>query len=136
MNTVQVVEAIKRKFVETGSPARIPKLKGGSFTAELTDEGVKVDNLGSLPFLPWAAFLEAVDIMIQNGGRAKRGNAYNKLGGPGLPTDSIEGHVAYVVYGKKKGESVFRRITPIACILIWASICKPVPNELVFRELA
>jgi hypothetical protein len=42
-----------------------------------------------------------------------------KLGESNLPIDSIEGHIANVIYGKKLGDSVFRRITPISCILIW-----------------
>ena len=137
MNVIRAVEAIKRKFSETGSPTEIPKLKGGPFTAKLTDEGVIVDNLGNQPFLHWAAFQETVCILIQNGGRAKRGVAMeSKLGEPGLPMDSVEGHVALVVYGKRAGDTVFRRITPIACILIWAGICEAAPNESVLRDFA
>ena len=55
----------------------------------------------------------------------------SKLGDPGLPLDSIEGHVALKVFKKKPEQSVFRRITPIACILIWAGICKHEPCELI-----
>lgn len=54
-----------------------------------------------------------------------------KLGEAGLPLDSIEGHIARVVYGKQGGDSVFRFITPIACLLIWAGLCKAEPRELV-----
>jgi hypothetical protein len=137
MDVIHAVEAIKRKFTETGSPIKIPLLRGGSFTAKLTDEGVIVDNLGAQPFLPWAAFQEAICVLIRNGGRAKRGVAMeSKLGEPGLPMDSVEGHIALVVYGKRLGDTVFRRITPIACILIWAGICEAAPNELVLRGFA
>lgn len=46
MNSLVVVEAIKKKFTLIGSPASIPLLrKPGIFTAELTDSGVNVDNL-------------------------------------------------------------------------------------------
>lgn len=69
--------------------------------------------------------------MIRNRGKAKRGRAMrSRLGDPDLALDSVEGHVAHVVYGKRVGEVVFRRITPIACILIWAGICEAKPNEL------
>lgn len=47
-----------------------------------------------------------------------------KLGEGNLTLDSIEGYVAKEVYNKKIGESVFRRITPIVNILIWADICE------------
>ena len=135
MNVIQAVEAIKHRFAEGGSPAKIPLLKRGSFTAELKPDGVAVDNLGNQPFLPWAAFQEAVCVMIRNGGRAARGDAMgSKLGAPGLPLDSIEGHVAQVVYGKREGDAVFRRVVPIAAILIWAGICEAAPNELALHE--
>lgn len=44
----------------------------------------------------------------------------SKLGEKRLPLNSVEGHVAHKVYGSKEGYYVFRRITPITCILIWA----------------
>ena len=117
--------AITRNFGETGSPAPIPNLIGGFFTATLRPDGVEVDNLGKQPFLPWAVFQETVCLLIRQGGRARKGNAMGpKLGEPGLALDSIEGHVAHVVYGKRPGVSVFRRIAPIACILIWAGVCE------------
>jgi hypothetical protein len=91
-----------------------------------------VDNLGNQPFLPWVVFQEIVSVLIHSGGRAMRGNVMNfKLGEAGLPLDSIEGHIARVVYGKQEGDSVFRRITPIACILIWSGVCIAEPGEFV-----
>ncbi len=132
------METIKRRFAETGSPAQIPLLRGGrTFTAELTDEGIAVSNLGNQPFLPWAVFEETISLLIRQGGTADRGDAQGRgvrLGSEGLPIDSVEGHVAHVVYGKQLGETVFRRITPIACILIWAGICEPIPGQLRLRD--
>ena len=134
LNVISAVEAIKQKFAETGSLRKIPMLKRGSFTAELTNDGVLVDNLSDEPFLPWATFQEAVCIMIQKSGQASRGDAMrSRLSDARLPMDSIEGHIAHVVYGKSAGDSVFRRITPISCILIWAGVCKPASNQLVLR---
>ncbi len=136
MDALSVTSAVKSKFAQIGSLARVPLLSGGSFTAELREEGVLVDNLGSQPFLPWAVFQEAIRVLIWNGGKAMRGDAKgSKLGEPGLPTDSVEGHIARVVYGKRSGDSVFRRITPIACILVWAGVCEPAPGALVLSDL-
>ena len=138
MNVVRAVEQIQSKFGEKGSPTDIPLLiGGGSFKAILKDDGIEVSNLAGQPFLPWAVFQEAVCVAIRNGGSALRGDAMQaKLGEPGLPEDSVEGHVAQVVYGKRIGDSVFRRITPISCILIWAGICDPEPRKLVLRDFA
>lgn len=136
MNVIDSISIIKQKFTETGNPTEIAIRNNKSFTAEMVEEGIKVTNLGNQPFLHWAAFQEAICILIQNGGRAKRGNAMKpRLGELELPFNSIEGHVAQVVYGKHKGDSVFRRITPIAAILTWAGICDSAPGELILREI-
>ena len=135
LNVIHVVQAIRHKFAEIGNPTNVPNLKGDTFKATLTEGGIEVDNLGSQPFLPWAAFQAAVSILAKNGGRARRGHAMgSKLGEPDLLINSVEGYVAQVVYGKRVGDSVFRRITPIASILIWAGICEHAPNELVLRD--
>jgi hypothetical protein len=132
-----VIKIIKQKFGEVGSPAEIPKIKGGIFKAELQSDGVNVNNLGDQPFLPWAVFEEAFQLLRNFGGQAQKGNAMNsRLGDQELRLDSIEGNIAYNIYNKKEGESVFRRITPIAGILIWAGICKNVPNGLRLTDLA
>jgi hypothetical protein len=137
VNVIEGVETIKRRFAETGSPTQIPKLRTDSFIAEMREDGIWVDNLGAEPYLPWAVFQEAICVLIRSGGRANRGNAMGpKLGDKALPLDSIEGHIAYVVYGKRPGQSVFRRITPVACILIWAGVCRAEPGELVLSNVA
>jgi len=127
-----LVNRIKEQFQKEGNPAGIPLLKGRkTFQAQLRQDGICVDNLGDQPFLPWAVFTETVVLLRRKGGRALRGDAMNsRLGSPDLPIDSVEGHIAHVVYGKQPGDTVFRRVTPIACILIWAGICRHEPKQL------
>lgn len=123
---------IKKRLSEKGGSGIIPNQRGGTFKAKLVTGGIEVDNLGSQPFLPWQVFQESVNILIRKHGVAKRGNAMNsKLGSEGLQFDSIEGHIAAVVYNKKAGDSVFRRITPITCILKWAGICELRPGKVI-----
>lgn len=137
MDVIQVVNILKDKFGKPGQSFIIPLLKGGHFAATMTDDGIKVDNLGSQPLLPWVVFQETIRVLlIRKDGRAERGDAMgSKLGDPGLPLDSVEGHIAHVVYGKREGDTVFRRITPIVCILVWAGICETAPHELVLRRI-
>lgn len=137
MNSLRCVEIIKNKFSENTPEINIPLLRGGrKFKASMTTDGVMVDNLGSLPLRPWCVFQEAIGTLIRNGGRAKRGNAIDaKLGDSKLSLDSVEGHIAHVVYGKKIGNTVFRRITPVACVLIWSGICKAEPGNLVLNKV-
>src|SRR5215213_812287 len=126
------VELIKQKFVRIDRKVSIPLQNGRSFKASMTDEGIMVDNLGNQPLLPWVVFKEAIDLLVDKSGRAEKGNAMGcKLGEVRLPIDSIEGHIAQAVYLKKLGDSVFRRISPISAILVWAGICDADPGELV-----
>ena len=127
---------IIRKFDEMGDSVKVPLIRGnGTFNAKLSSDGIHVDNLGNQPSLPWNVFIEAVSIIKAKGGVAKKGDAMNsKLGETGLPLDSVEGYIAHKVYGKEKGKYIFRRITPIACILIWAKICKHKPGRLILLD--
>ena len=127
---------IIRKFDEMGDSVKVPLIRGnGTFNAKLSSDGIHVDNLGNQPSLPWNVFIEAVSIIKAKGGVAKKGDAMNsKLGETGLPLDSVEGYIAHKVYEKEKGKYIFRRITPIAGILIWAKICKHKPGKLILLD--
>jgi hypothetical protein len=134
MNNDNLISLIKQKFLLSGKQVEIPLQKGGCFRAELVEGGIIVDNLGAQPFLPWIVFQETIKLLNQNGGSAYRGDAMNsRLGDMGLPLDSIEGHIAYKIYEKRIGDTVFRRITPIACILKWVGICDYRPGKLVLH---
>lgn len=120
MKDEDIINLLRQKLEKADNRANIKLLKGGrSFKATISDSGILVDNLAKEPLLPWVVFIETVNLLKQKGGIAVKGNAMNyRLGEGDLPIDSIEGHVASVVYNKKIGDSVFRRITPIACILV------------------
>jgi hypothetical protein len=134
MDGKTAVEIIKSKFRDTSVYKKIPLQKSGQFTAHLVEGGLEVDNLSTQPFLPWVVFEETVNLLVNNGGKAERGDAMmSRLGDEGLPLDSIEGHIADVVYKKQIGDSIFRRISPIAAILVWVGICESDPGELILR---
>ncbi len=124
-------------MTRNGSSAQIPLLKANrkgdrTFTARLAGDGIYVSNLLDQSFLPWEVFTETIALLERSGGRTKKGDAMgSKLGETGLPIDSVEGWIAYKVYKRNIGETVFRRITPIACILIWAKICISQQGELI-----
>ncbi len=46
------------------------------------------------------------------------------LGDSNLDQNSMEGYIASKIYGCKTGDSVFKRIDPIASILVWTEICE------------
>lgn len=111
----------------------IPR-RGGVFRAwpvwekgQLT--GVKVSNLGkgkTSSVLSMKVFAVTLELLEERGraGRARKGKAMGaKLGEPELALDSVEGRIANKVYDKNAGETVFRRITPVARLLEWTGIC-------------
>ena len=132
--TQKFVERIKEEF-GSNKTVTIPTQKDTSFTATLKNDGIHVDNLGTQPFLPWKVFVETIRLLTDKGGVAKRGNVMgNVLGEEKLPIDSVEGNIALKVYEKDLGETIFRRITPVACILVWAGICEHRRGALALRK--
>lgn len=117
---------IIKRFKETDGIAVIPLMKSDkTFTATCTEEGIQVSNLGNQSLLSWEVFYKTIELLNQNGGKALKGDAMKgRLGDSKLPIDSIEGYIAYKLYGKVLGDVVFRRISPISGILTWAGICK------------
>lgn len=118
--------------IDTEIGANIPLSGQRSFNAKPVYDpespetllGVIVTNLGSSPFIPLSIFETTIELLLQKENHAAvKGNAKSgRLGDELLPLDSIEGYVAQKVYGKAKGTSVLRRITPISRILEAAGI--------------
>lgn len=133
--SIQVLNRLMVSFQALGRVMIIPMQNEDTFSAVMVDGGVIVSNLGNQPFLPWEVFTETVSLLIRREGSADKGNVMgHRLGSKGLPLDSVEGHAAHTVYGKQKGESVFRRITPIANILVWSGICVNEPGKLSLSD--
>jgi len=134
-SSIEVVNRLMVSFQALGRVMIIPMQNEDTFSAVMVDGGVIVSNLGNQPFLPWEVFTETVSLLIRRGGSAEKGNVMgHRLGSDELPMDSVEGHAAHAVYGKQKGESVFRRISPIANILVWSGICVNEPGILSLSE--
>jgi hypothetical protein len=123
------VAKIKEFFKESKGEYVYKNIKRKKVTCKSYEDGIKVNCLGKAlykEFLPWGVFWHAVHIMLLNGGGASRGQAKargQRLGTPKLSFNTIEGHVAHVVYGKQRGEAVFQRISPVAYILIASGVC-------------
>ncbi len=130
------VDVLRKKL--NVNEVQVPNQKGGSFKALATEAGVQVDNLGASPLIPWVVFSEVESLLDEFPEGAIRGNARGllRLGDRGLDLDTVEGRVASRVFGTEPGKSVFARITPISCLLVWAGVCKHMPGKLVKAEKA
>jgi hypothetical protein len=126
-NDSLVIKRIKTKLNEIGGRASIPLYSG-----DLCEIGFYSNGKGlvstKIPVpnqLLWEVFDAAVEVVIQNGGKAMKGKARSgaKLGSDDLPLDSVEGYIAHKVHGAKIGETAFGPGFVVAAILDWAEIC-------------
>jgi len=126
--------AIRLQFGKHGRRVDIPLMTAKTFKAVPVVGGIEVDNLGKNSFLSWLVFEEVLLLLKRERGVAFRGNAMGfRLGEPGLPLNSVEGHIAATIFGKVPGDTVFRRISPVAAIMVWAGLCKPGRGTLSLR---
>ena len=134
-SSIRVINRLMVSFQALGRVMIIPMQNEDTFSAVMVDGGVIVSNLGNQPFLPWEVFTETVSLLIREGGSADKGNVMgHRFGSDELPVNSVEGHVARAVFGKRNGDSVFRRISPIANILVWSGICVNEPGKLALSD--
>ncbi|MDA3734037.1 hypothetical protein PBV87_21415 [Niameybacter massiliensis] len=123
---MEVTKILKEKLMIQEGKAQIKMLKKNKrFNIQLVEEGILVDNLRNYPLLEWKVFEKAIELLKDNNGCVQKGNAMGyKLGDGMLSVDSLEGYIAKEVYGKSIGDSVFRRVSPIVNILVWAEVCE------------
>lgn len=123
----RVIKTIKAKLNAEGGRAYIPL-----YSADLCEIGFDISGKGLVsPKIPpvnqliWEAFDAAVEVVINNGGKAMKGKARSgaKLGSNDLPLDSVEGYIAHKVHGAQIGETAFGPGFVIAAVLDWAGIC-------------
>jgi len=94
--------------------------------------GLNVTNLGNYPFISIDVFVAVISLLkLSHNNEAVNGNVMDcKLGDDDLSMNSVEGHIASLVYGKSQGDTIFRRITPVARILEWAGVCTIITGGL------
>lgn len=81
-------------------------------------------------------FYKTIEMLKGNEGKASKGDVMSgKLGDRKLPLDSVKGYIAYKVYVKAHGNTVFKRISPISGILKWAEICLNERGTLRLRNI-
>lgn len=123
-----VVKKIKQKLNACKGRTTISLLQGDKceiwYAAD--GKGLVSPKIPPLNQLTWETFDAAVEVVINNGGKAAKGKARSgaKLGSEGLPLNSVEGYIAHKVHGVQEGQTTFGPGFVIAAILDWAEICK------------
>ena len=83
----------------------------------------------------YVVFDTIVDLLVRNGGRARKGNGRNyKLGEPECDETTVVGAIAKYYAGKKYGDSVFDPVFVFAAVLEWAGIAHNERGELVLTQ--
>ena len=100
---------------------------------------IEVDNkvLPQDPRLPLIIFKSVIEFLYNSKDhKRKRGTAIRRgirLCDEGLTLDTVEGFVAHKFYEKKCGDTVYKRISAIANILITSGVCRHEPGHLVLN---
>lgn len=123
-----VVRTIKEKMNANNGKATIRLYQGDSCNIWFDENGKGLVSSKIPPAnqLIWETFDAAVEVALNNGGKAVKGKARSgaKLGSNDLPLDSVEGYIAHKVHGVQEGETAFGPGFVICAVLDWSGICK------------
>ena len=118
-----VVKNIKSKLNDAGGKAIITLFSGDScdICFDEGDKGIVSSKITSANQPIWEAFDAAVEIVMNNGGKAKKGNAQSgaRLGSGKLMINSVEGYIAHKVHGVQEGETAVGAGFVICAVLDW-----------------
>ncbi|HEY8804813.1 MAG TPA: hypothetical protein VIM42_06860 [Clostridium sp.] len=123
-----IVKKIKGKLNDAGGQVIVTLYSGDSCDIwfDEGDKGLVSSKIPTANQLVWEAFDAAVEVAMNNGGKAKKGNAQSgaKLGSGKLMINSVEGYIAHKVHGVQEGGIAFGPGFVICAILDWAEICR------------
>lgn len=129
-------EIIKAKLKAYGGHVTVYTARGLPCEIYAEPDGTTFTS-NKLPVKPaydYRVFDDIVELLVKQGGRAKKGNGRNyKLGEPGCEENTVVGTIA-IHRGRTFGESVFDPVFVIAAILEWAGIAINGRGELILTE--
>ena len=127
-------EIIKAKLKENGGKVTVYTLQGKPCNIYAESDGNTFAS-DKLPFNPeYAIFDVIVDLMLQQGGSARKGNGRNlKFGDPGCEETTVVGAIAKY-RGHKIGDSVLDPVFVLAAVLDWVGIAHNSRGELTLTE--
>ena len=135
-------DIIKRKLMENNGRVIVHTARGLPCEIRAASDGVSFLS-NKLPINPpyrYEVFDVIVDLLISQGGRAKKGNGRNhKLGEPECDETTVVGAIGYQYAHAEKGQSILDPVFVLAAVLEWADIASNERGELVltasYREI-
>lgn len=135
-SSTKASEIIKAKLLDNGGRATVYTARGlpCEIRADSDGKSFVCDKLPIKPAYGYKVFDVIVDLLIAQGGRARKGNGRNyKLGEPACDKTTVVGAVA-IDRGNKAGDSVFDPVFVLAAVLEWAGIAHNERGELVLTH--
>ena len=136
-NSTDASEIIKAKLLSCGGRVIVYSARGlpCEVWADADGKSFVSNKLPIKPNYGYRVFDVIVELLLANGGRARKGNGRNyKLGEPECDETTVVGAIAKNYAGKKNGESVFDPVFVFAAILEWAGIAHNERGELVLTQ--
>ena len=136
-NSTDASEIIKAKLLSCGGRVIVYSARGlpCEIWADADGKSFVSNKLPIKPNYEYRVFDVIVELLLANGGRARKGNGRNyKLGEPECDETTVVGAKAKNYAGKKNGESVFDPVFVFAAILEWAGIAHNERGELVLTQ--
>ena len=134
-HSTKASEIIKNKMKEAGGHIVVRSISGNTYEIFAEADG-KSFSCSALPIRPsytYEVFDVIVDLLLSQGGRAKKGlGRQAKLGMPGCEETTVVGAIGKNYSGKVPGESVFDPVFVLSAMLDWAGIAH---NERGYLEL-
>jgi hypothetical protein len=129
-------DIIRNKLYESGGRATVSSISGKSYVITAANDG-KSFLCNELPVNPpyqYAVFDVIVDLLIRQGGKARKGNGRNdRLGYGACTEDTVVGAIAIHYAGKNWGSSVYDPVLILASVMEWAGIIR---NHRGYLELS
>ena len=126
-------DIIKKMLIENGGRAIVHTAQGLPREIRVAPDGISF-LCNELPIKPpyrYEVFDKIVDLLISQGGRAKKGNGRHKLGDPDCNETTVVGFIGYNYFHYETGKSVPDPVFMLAAVLEWAGIASNERGELV-----
>ena len=124
---------IKRKLMENRGRATVHTLQGLPCEIRAAPDGISFlcDKLPINPPWRYEVFDVIVDLLVSQGGRARKGNGRNhRLGEPECDETTVVGAIGYQYSHAENGASVPDPVFVLAAVLEWADIASNERGEL------
>ena len=136
-NSTDASEIIKAKLLACGGRVIVHTARGlpCEIWADADGKSFVSNKLPIKPNYEYRVFDVIVELLLENDGRARKGNGRNyKLGEPECDETTVVGTISKKNAGKKDGESVFDPVFVFAAVLEWAGIAHNERGELVLTQ--